>query len=65
MDKKKLIAGHKYLRRRKTIYGGREMEAESWVKCLQITKEGAVFLSGGNLEDMTEDEIKREIIREA
>lgn len=65
MDKKKLIAGHKYLRRRKTIYGGREMEAESWVKCLQITKEGAVFLSGGNLEDMTDKEIQEEIIREA
>lgn len=65
MDKKRLIIGHKYLRRRKTIYGGKPAEAESWLECVQITPAGAVFFGAAGLEKLTDEEIKNEIIREA
>lgn len=64
MDKKKLIVGHKYLRRRKTVYGGKPAEAESWLECVQITPAGAVFFCGERLEKLTDKQIKEEIIRE-
>lgn len=65
MDKKRLIVGHKYLRRRKTVYGGKPAEAESWLECVQITPAGAVFFGQERLEEMTDKQIKNEIIREA
>lgn len=65
MDKKRLIIGHKYLRRRKTIYGGKPAEAESWLECVQITPAGAVFFGEAGLERMTDKQIKEEIIQEA
>ena len=65
MDKKRLIIGHKYLRRRKTIYGGKPAEAESWLECVQITPAGAVFFGAGGLEKLTDKQIKEEITREA
>lgn len=43
MDKKKLIPGQKYLHHRKVDIAGRKMEAERWMKCESITKDGAVF----------------------
>ena len=61
MDKKKLIPGKKYLRKRKTIYAGKEVEAESWIKCIQATPAGAVFWSGDNLLKLTDEEIKKEV----
>ena len=65
MDKKKLIVGHKYLRRRNTTYGGREVEAESWLECVQVTPAGAVFWGAEGLEKLTEEQIREQIIREA
>jgi hypothetical protein len=61
MDKKKLIPGHKYLRKRKTTYAGKEVEAESWIKCIQATPAGAVFWSGDNLLKLTDEEIEKEV----
>ena len=43
MDKRKLIPGKKYLHKRKTIISGRLMEAERWIKCEEITPDGAIF----------------------
>lgn len=65
MDKKKLIIGQKYLRRRKTVYGGKPAETESWLECVQITPAGAVFFGAAGLERMTDKQIKEEIIQEA
>ena len=62
MDKKKLIPGHKYLRKRKTTYAGKEVEAESWIKCIQVTPAGAGFWSGDNLLKLTDEEIKKEVM---
>lgn len=64
MDKKKLIVGQKYLRRRKTTYGNRPAEAESYLECVQITPAGAVFFGAAGLEKLTEKQLKEEIIRE-
>lgn len=65
MDKKKLIVGHKYLRRRAATNGGRKVEAESWLECVQITPAGAVFWGAEGLERLTDGQIAEEIIREA
>lgn len=64
MDKKKLIVGQKYLRRRKTTYGNRQAEAESYLECVQITPAGAVFFGAAGLEKITDKQIKEEIIME-
>lgn len=64
MDKKKLIVGQKYLRRRKTTYGNRPAEAESYLECVQVTPAGAVFFGAAGLEKITDKQIKEEIIRE-
>ena len=65
VDKKKLIVGQKYLRRRKTTYGNHSAEAESYLECVQITPAGAVFFCGERLEKLTDKQIQEEIIREA
>ncbi len=64
MEKKKLIVGQKYLRRRKTTYGNRPAEAESYLECVQITPAGAVFFGAAGLEKITNKQIQEEIIRE-
>lgn len=61
MDKNKLTPGKKYLRKRKTTYAGKEVEAESWIECMQVTPAGAVFFQSGNLLKLTNDEIEKEI----
>lgn len=65
MDKKKLIVGHKYLRRRVATYGGYAVEAESWLECVQITTAGAVFWGAEGLEKLTDEQVRKEIIQEA
>ncbi len=65
MDKKKLIVGHKYLRRRAATYDGRMVEAESWLECVQITPAGAVFYGEAGMEKLTSEQIRKEIIQEA
>ena len=64
VDKKKLIVGQKYLRRRKTTYGNRPAEAESYLECVQVTPAGAVFFGAAGLEKLTDKQIKEEIIKE-
>lgn len=61
MDKKNLTPGKKYLRKRKTTYAGKEVEAESWIECMQVTPAGAVFYQSGNLLKLTDEEIEREV----
>lgn len=61
MDKNKLTPGKKYLRKRKTTYAGKEVEAESWIECMQVTPAGAVSFQSGNLLKLTNDEIEKEI----
>lgn len=43
MNKRKLGIGQKYLHKRKTIISGIPREAERWLKCEDITTDGAVF----------------------
>lgn len=64
MRKEKLIPGKKYLRKRKTTYAGKEVEAKSWIECMQVTPAGAVFFQSGNLLKLTNEQIEKEV-REA
>lgn len=43
MIKSKLKPGKKYLQKRKTIISGIPWEAERWLKCEEITPDGAIF----------------------
>lgn len=43
MDKGKMISGKKYLHKHQTIISGVLREAERWIRCEEITSEGAVF----------------------
>ena len=43
MNKSNLKPGKKYLHKRKTAISGRMLEAERWIKCEEITPEGAIF----------------------
>lgn len=43
MEKSNLKPGKKYLHKRKTTISGRELEAERWLKCEEITPDGAIF----------------------
>ena len=43
MDKTKLQVGKKYIRKRKVIIDGVPREAECFLKCEEITTDGAVF----------------------
>lgn len=64
MDKLNLIPGRKYLHRRKIIIDGRQMEAERWIRCLEITDTGAVFCHEYEILEMTDKEIREELIEE-
>ena len=43
MDKRNLNPGRKYLHHRKITIDGRKMEAERWIRCLEVTDTGATF----------------------
>lgn len=43
MDKRKLIPGRNYLRRRKEMIKGREVEAERWIRFEKSVAGGAWF----------------------
>lgn len=43
MNKANLQIGKKYLHIRKTVIDGVEREAERWIKCVEITQDGAYF----------------------
>lgn len=65
MEKNKLVPGRKYLHRRKIVIAGRAMEAERWIRCLEITDTGALFRYEFEILELTNKEIQTEIIREA
>lgn len=62
MDKAKLVPGRKYLHHRKISINGRQMEAERWIRCLEITDTGAVFRHEFEIFELTNQEIKKELI---
>lgn len=65
MDKKDLIPGKTYLRKHKVTvhgrYGSRETEAKGYIECKRITPAGAEFFQSGNLLELTDEEIEREV----
>lgn len=64
MEKSKLIPGRKYIHHRKIDIAGRQMEAERWIRCLEITDTGAVFCHEYEILEMTDKEIREELIEE-
>ena len=62
MEKNKLVPGQKYLHHRKINIDGRQMEAERWLQCLEITDTGAVFRHEFEVLELTDQEIKKELI---
>lgn len=62
MDKSKLIPGRKYLHHRKITIDGRKMEAERWIQCLEITDTGAVFRHEYEVFELTDQEIREQIV---
>lgn len=62
MDKEKLVVGKTYLRRRKVVYAGKGTQAESWIKCIQITPAGAIFWGGDNIIKLEDEQIRKEVL---
>lgn len=61
MDKRKLTPGRKYLHHRKIVINGRQLEAERWIRCLEVTGTGAVFRHEYEIFELTDQEIKEEL----
>lgn len=61
MEKNKLVPGRKYLHRRKIVIAGRAMEAERWIRCLEVTGAGASFRHEYEIFKLTDQEIKEEL----
>lgn len=61
MDKRNLIPGRKYLHHRKLIIDGRQLEAERWIQCLEITGAGAVFRHEYEVFELADQKIKKEL----
>lgn len=61
MDKRKLNPSRKYLHHRKIIIDGRIMEAERWIRCLEVTDTGALFRHEYEIFKLTDQEIKEEL----
>lgn len=62
MDKSNLVPGQKYLHHRKIVINGRQLEAERWIRCLEITGAGAFFRHEYEVFELTDQEIKKELI---
>lgn len=62
MERSKLIPGQKYLHHRKISIDGRQMEAERWIQCLEITDTGALFRHEFEVLELTDQEIREELI---
>ena len=60
MDKSNLVPGRKYLHHRKISINGRQMEAERWIRCLEITDTGTLFRHEYEIFELTDQEIKEE-----
>ena len=61
MEKNKLVPGRKYLHRRKVVIAGRAMEAERWIRCLEVTDTEASFRHEYEIFELTDQEIKEEL----
>lgn len=61
MDKRNLNPGRKYLHHRKVIIDGRIMEAERWIRCLEVMGAGALFRHEYEIFEPTDQEIKEEL----
>lgn len=61
MEKNKLVPGRKYLHRRKVVIAGRAMEAERWIRCLEVTDTEAFFQHEYEIFKLTDQEIKEEL----
>ena len=64
MKKQNLIPGRKYLHHRKITIEGRQMEAERWIRCLEVTATGAAFRHEFEVFDLTDQKIEKELIEE-
>lgn len=64
MKKQKLIPGRKYLHHRKITIEGRQMEAERWIRCLEVNDTGATFQHEFEVFDLTDQKIEKELIEE-
>lgn len=62
MDKAKLVPGRKYLHHRKISINGRQMEAERWIRCLEITDTGVAFRHEYEVFELTDQEIREQIV---
>ena len=62
MDKAKLVPGRKYLHHRKISINGRQMEAERWIWCLEITDTGVAFRHEYEVFELTDQEIREQIV---
>lgn len=65
MDKESLQTGKSYLHKHTKIIDGIHRTAERWMKCKEITAEGAIF--GRNFEPdigLTDEQIRRELFEE-
>lgn len=62
MDKLNLIPGRKYLHHRKIVINGHQLEAERWIQCLKVTKSGAVFRHEYEVIELTDQEIREQIV---
>lgn len=65
MERSKLIPGQKYLYRKTHTIDNRTIKAQRWLKCEEITEDGAVF--SRYFEDkisLSDQEIQEELIEE-
>ena len=46
MDKKRIIPGQSYLHHRRIPMADRCLDAERWIRCKEITEDGAIFTHG-------------------
>lgn len=61
MDKSNLVPGRKYLHHRKIAVDERELEAERWIQCLEITGTGATFRHEYEVFKLTDQKIEEEL----
>lgn len=65
MNKQKLIPGRKYLLRETHTIDNRTIKAQRWIKCEEITEDGAVF--SRHFEEkiaLSNQEIEKKLVEE-
>ncbi len=64
MDKKRIIPGQSYLHHRRIPMADRCLEAERWIRCKEITEDGAIFTHGYEQFELKDSCIEEELIKE-